>query len=44
VSRIYKILAKNPTDEQFLRIFEMNCRRCGVLFDPAHVEHMRSRC
>jgi predicted ATPase with chaperone activity len=39
----YKILAKNPTDEQFLRIFEMNCRRSGVAFDPAHVEHLRSR-
>ena len=39
----YKILAKNPTDEQFARIFEMNCRRCGVAFNPAHVEHLRSR-
>jgi predicted ATPase with chaperone activity len=38
----YKILAKNPTDEQFARIFEMNCRRCGVAFNPAHVEHLRS--
>ena len=39
----YKILAKNPTDEQFARIFEMNCRRCAVAFNPAHVEHLRSR-
>lgn len=39
----YKILAKNPTDEQFERIFEMNCRRWGVAFDPAHVRHLRER-
>jgi predicted ATPase with chaperone activity len=39
----YKILAKNPTDEQFRRIFEMNCRRCGVVFNPAHVQHLRDR-
>jgi predicted ATPase with chaperone activity len=38
----YKILAKNPTDDQFARIFEMNCRRCGVEFDRAHVDHLRN--
>ena len=30
----YKILAKNPTLDQFGRIWEMNCRRHGVPFDP----------
>jgi predicted ATPase with chaperone activity len=39
----YKILAKNPTYEQFCRIFEMNCRRCNVPYDRAHVEYLHDR-
>jgi predicted ATPase with chaperone activity len=39
----YKVLAKNPTDDQFERIFEMNCRRWGLAYDRAHVEHLRDR-
>jgi predicted ATPase with chaperone activity len=36
----YKILAKDPTRSQYSRIFEMNCRRHGVEFDPAHVDYL----
>jgi predicted ATPase with chaperone activity len=39
----YKILAKNPTYEQFCRIFEMNCKRHGLEFDRAHVEYLHDR-
>ena len=39
----YKILAKNPTYEQYCRIFELNCRRYGVPFDRAHVEYLHDR-
>jgi hypothetical protein len=36
----YKIYTKNPTLEEFGRIFELNCRRAGVAFDPGVVEHL----
>lgn len=36
----YKILAKNPTLAQFSRIFDMNCRRHGLRFDPSIVQHL----
>lgn len=36
----YKIVAQNPTPEEFLRIFELNCRRYEVAFDPAIVEYL----
>jgi len=36
----YKILAKNPSREQFEKIFEMNCRRYGIPFDPTIVMHL----
>ena len=36
----YKILAKNPTRQQFEDIFEMNCRRHGIPFDPAVVAYL----
>jgi hypothetical protein len=36
----YKILAKNPTYEQYCRIFELNCRRYGVPFDRTWVEYL----
>jgi len=39
----YKILAKNPTYEQYCRIFELNCRRYGVPFDRTHVEYLHDR-
>jgi hypothetical protein len=39
----YKILAKNPTLQQFGRIWEMNCRRHGVLYDPRIVEYLNDK-
>jgi hypothetical protein len=36
----YKILAKNPTMEEYCRIFELNCQRKGVRFDPVMVEYL----
>ena len=34
----YKIRAKNPTPEEFVKIFELNCRKRGLAFDPVMVE------
>jgi predicted ATPase with chaperone activity len=39
----YKILAKNPTMEEYVRIFEMNCRRRGLTFDPVMVEYLHRK-
>ncbi len=39
----YKIYAQNPTHEEFARIFEMNCRRAKIRFDPVVVEYLRRR-
>jgi hypothetical protein len=39
----YKILAKNPTLAQFARIFEMNCKRYGLGFDPAIVQYLQDK-
>ena len=39
----YKILAKNPSLDQFGRIFEMNCRRHGLIYDPSLVQHLHSK-
>ena len=39
----YKIFAKNPTLAQFEKIFEMNCRRHGIAFDPAIVDYLRDK-
>ena len=36
----YKILAKNPTVDEYCRIFEMNCRRRSMAFDPVLVEYL----
>jgi len=36
----YKILAKNPSRAQFEKIFEMNCRRYGIPYDPEIVRHL----
>ena len=38
----YKIRAKNPTREEFAAIFEMDCRRRGVPFDPMMVDYLQS--
>jgi len=40
----YKVLAKDPTVEQFSRIFEQTCQRHGLAFDPAQVAHLREHC
>ncbi len=39
----YKIFAKNPTLEEFSRIFEMNCRRAKLRFDPVVVDYLQRR-
>ena len=36
----YKILAKNPTMDEYCRIFELNCHRRGLPFDPVMVEYL----
>lgn len=36
----YKILAQNPTVEEYCRIFELNCRRRSLAFDPVMVEYL----
>jgi hypothetical protein len=36
----YKIRAKNPTAEEYVRIFELNCRKRGLAFDPVMVEYL----
>jgi len=39
----YKILAKNPTIEEYCRIFELNCRKRGLAFDPVMVEYLERK-
>ena len=36
----YKILAKNPTFDEFVQIFDLNCRRHQIRFDPVIVEYL----
>ncbi len=36
----YKIRAKNPTVDEYCRIFELNCRKRGLAFDPVMVEYL----
>jgi hypothetical protein len=36
----YKILARNPTMEEYCQIFELNCTRRGMRFDPVMVEYL----
>jgi hypothetical protein len=36
----YKILSKNPTLDEYCRIFELNCRKRGLAFDPVMVEYL----
>ncbi|MBI2833861.1 MAG: ATP-binding protein [Acidobacteria bacterium] len=39
----YKILARNPSLDEFARIFELNCRRLALQFDPVVVEYLHRR-
>ena len=39
----YKILAKNPTVDEYCRIFELNCKRKGLTFDPVMVEYLERK-
>jgi len=39
----YKIVAKNPTVEEYCRIFELNCRKRGLPFDPVMVEYLNRK-
>ncbi len=39
----YKIYAKNPTLDEFSRIFELNCRKRHLQYDPAFVEYLTRR-
>jgi hypothetical protein len=39
----YKIRAKNPTFDEYARIFEMNCRRRGLPFDRVMIEYLQRR-
>ena len=36
----YKILAKNPTADEYCRIFELNCHKRQLSFDPVMVEYL----
>jgi hypothetical protein len=38
-----KIRAKNPTLDEYTRIFEMVCRRRNVAFDPVMVEYLQRK-
>jgi hypothetical protein len=37
----YKILAHNPTLDEYCRIFELNCKKRGLAFDPVMVEYLQ---
>jgi hypothetical protein len=39
----YKILAKDPTPDEYCKIFELNCRKRGLAFDPVMVEYLERR-
>jgi predicted ATPase with chaperone activity len=39
----YKIYAKNPTTEEFTKIFALNCTRQNVSFDPVVIEYLQRR-
>jgi hypothetical protein len=36
----YKIRAKNPTPDEYCKIFDLNCRKRGLRFDPVMVEYL----
>jgi predicted ATPase with chaperone activity len=39
----YKIYAKNPTLDEYSRIFQLNCRKRNLGYDPAYVEYLMKR-
>jgi hypothetical protein len=39
----YKIMAKNPSLDEFCQIFELNCRRRHIAFDPVLVEYLNRK-
>ena len=39
----YKILAKNPTLEEYCKIFELNCKKRQLPFDPVMVEYLHRK-
>jgi hypothetical protein len=39
----YKILAKNPTMDEYCRIFELNCTKRNLAFDPVMVEYLHRK-
>jgi hypothetical protein len=39
----YKILAKDPTVDEYCSIFELNCRKRGLAFDPVMVQYLERR-
>ena len=39
----YKIMAKNPTMDEFCQIFELNCRKRHIAFDPVLVEYLNRK-
>jgi hypothetical protein len=39
----YKILAKNPTMDEYCRIFELNCRKRNLSFDAVMVEYLNRK-
>jgi predicted ATPase with chaperone activity len=39
----YKIFAKNPSLDQLGRIFELNCRRHGLTWNPAILDHLHKK-
>ena len=39
----YKILAKNPTMEEYCKIFELNCRKRNLPFDAVMVEYLNRK-
>ena len=36
----YKILAQNPTPQEYAKIFENTCQERGIDYDPAHVAYL----
>jgi hypothetical protein len=39
----YKIRALNPTVDEYTRIFEMNCRKRGLAFDPVMIDYLQRK-
>jgi hypothetical protein len=39
----YKIRAKNPTREEYAQIFEMNCRKRSLAFDPVMIDYLQRK-